>query len=83
MVARKITFTLPEALVAELIRNVPARKRSSYVAEALAAKLRSQDEALALACDIANQDEDVLAIEREFDAIPAEVPEPWQNASTR
>ncbi len=83
MVARKMTFTLPESLAAELIRNVPARNRSRYVAEALIAKLRAQDEALARACDIANDDEDVRAIEREFDAIPADVVEPWNNAPPR
>ncbi len=46
-----------------------------------AGKLSAQDdEALPLACDIANQDEDVRAIERQFDAIPADVIELWNSA---
>lgn len=83
MVARKMTFSLPESLAAELVRCVPSRERSRYVAEALSLRLRMRDEALARACDIANRDEDVGAIEREFEAIALEVAEPWNNASPR
>jgi hypothetical protein len=48
---------------------------------ALTARLRKQDDALIRACEIANRDEDVLAIEREFDAIGGDLAEPWVNAS--
>jgi hypothetical protein len=83
MVARKMTFSLPESLAARLLRSVPARDRSRYVAEALELRLRARDEALARACDIANGDADVVAIEREFDAVPWETSEPWHNAPSR
>ena len=33
------------------------------------ARLQTQDEELARACDLANRNEDILLIEREFDAI--------------
>jgi hypothetical protein len=39
-----------------------------------------RDEALTRACDIANRDEDVVAIERELDAISSDVAEPWNKA---
>lgn len=83
MVARKMTFSLPGPLAAKLVRNVPVRDRSRYVAEALESRLRLRDEMLARACDIANQDEDIAAIEREFEAITRDVVEPWNDASPR
>ncbi len=83
MAARKMTFSLPATLAAELIKTVAARERSRYVAEALQARLRDRDEALALACDEANRSEDVLAIEREFDAVPSHIVEPWTHAPSR
>jgi hypothetical protein len=39
-----------------------------------------RDEALVRACDVANRDEDVVAMEREFDAIAWDVAEPWNRA---
>lgn len=83
MAARKMVFSLPETLAAELIRSVAARDRSRYVAEALRARLRAQDEALAMACDVANRSEDVLSIERELDAVPSHIVEPWTDAPSR
>jgi hypothetical protein len=44
------------------------------------AKLRKQDDVLLRACEIANSDEDLLAIEREFDVIAGDIAEPWINA---
>jgi hypothetical protein len=38
------------------------------------------DEALARACGIANRDQDLAAMEREFDAISRDVAEPWNTA---
>jgi hypothetical protein len=70
MAARKMTFSLPEPLAAELLRCVSPRDRSRYVAEALIAKLQLRDDELARACDVANRNEDVLLIEREFAAAP-------------
>lgn len=83
MAARKMTFSIPESLARELLRSVPARERSSYVAAAVAARLRKQDDALIRACEIANRDEDVLAMEREFESIGSDIAEPWTNASKR
>jgi hypothetical protein len=78
-----MTFSIPEPLARDLLHIVPSRERSNFVAEALAAKLRSQDDALVRACDIANRDEDLLAMEREFDNIGSDIAEPWTNAPKR
>jgi hypothetical protein len=83
MGARKMTFSIPEPLARELLRIVPSRERSNYVSEALAEKLRKQDEVLAGACDAANLDDDLLAMEREFDQIGSDIHEPWTNAPAR
>ena len=56
------------------MKRVPARDRSRYVAEALAARLREREERLIRACAIANGNADVLAIERDWDALPDECP---------
>jgi hypothetical protein len=83
MAARKMTFSIPDSLAREFLRSVPAQERSSYVAEAMAARLRKQDDALIRACEIANRDEDLLAIEREFETISSDIAEPWTNAQKR
>jgi hypothetical protein len=43
----------------------------------------ASEKALARACDIANRDEDVAAMEREFEVISRDVAEPWNNAPPR
>ena len=78
-----MTFSIPESLARELLRSIPARERSSYVAEAVAARLRKQDDALIRACEIANRDADLLAIEQEFENISSDIAEPWTNAPKR
>jgi len=83
MAARKMTFSIPDEIAGELLRYVPARDRSRYVADALARSLKARQEELAHACDLANQDSDVLLIEREFDAISGDIAEPWNDTSTR
>jgi hypothetical protein len=83
MAARKMTFSIPDSLARELLRSVPARERSSYVAAAVAALLRKRDDALIRACDKANRDEDLLAIEQEFENIGSDIAEPWTNAPKR
>ena len=72
MATRKMTFTLPEEIAQQFVRRVPARQRSTYLAEALKEKLSARDRVLARACEIANQDPEVRAIEKEFDAISDE-----------
>jgi stage V sporulation protein SpoVS len=81
MATRKMTFSIPDSLASEFLKSVPARERSKYVAETVATRLRKQHEALIRACGIANRDDDVLAIEREFDASGGDIAEPWINAS--
>lgn len=43
--------------------------------------LHMQDKALAHACGVANQDGDILAIEREFENIPGEIAEPFEDST--
>ncbi len=83
MASRKMTFTLPEELASQLLRNVPGRDRSRYVTEAIAAKLKERDERLIRACEVANADPDVKAIEAEWDALPETLAEPWTDAEPR
>lgn len=83
MAARKMTFSIPEDLAVAFLRSIPARDRSRYVAEALARRLNERNQELVHACDVANQDPDVLLIEREFDAIAADIAEPWNDTSPR
>ncbi len=83
MATRKVTFSLPEELLATFARRVPPRQRSRFVATALAAKLRERDRLLARAADIANRSADVRSVEREMDRLKDEIPEPWDEASSR
>ena len=85
MASRKMTFTIPDDVVTQFLRRVPARDRSRYVAEAIAARLRERDERLIRACEVANDNADVLAIEKEWDAMAdrTEIEEPWNIAAAR
>ncbi len=69
MASRKLTFTLPQELVAEFLRRVPATLRSQYVAAAIADKLREREQQLVRACEAANQSADIRDIESAFDAL--------------
>lgn len=83
MATRKMTFSLPTALAAQFVKHVSARKRSRYVAEALAAKLQERDRMLARAAEVANRSRQVRALEREFDRLGPEPEEPWDDAASR
>ena len=83
MATRKITFTVPEEIAGQLMRRVPSRDRSRYITEAITAKLREREQRLIRACESANADLDVLAIERDWDAVPSDVDEPWSDAPAR
>lgn len=83
MATRKMTFSLPEKLAAELVKRVPARGRSRYVADALAGKLKERDRVLARAAEVANRSRSVRRIEREFDALRDELAEPWDDTPSR
>jgi hypothetical protein len=75
MVSRRMTFEVPEEIAVQFMQRVPARERSSYVAEALANKLRALDRQLVRACEAANRHPDVLAIEVDMDALTDEITE--------
>ena len=46
-------------------------------------RLHERDRRLVRACKVAIRDPEVQAIEREFDAISKEIPEPWSDAKAR
>src|SRR5271157_3989838 len=83
MATRRMTFTLADVLADRFVKKVAARKRSQYLAQALAQKLQERDRRLIRACEIANRDPEVKAIEREFDAIAEDFREPWNDAKAR
>lgn len=78
-----MTFTIPSDLAARFAKRVPARLRSRYVAEAIAAKLSEREKRLIRACEIANSDPGVREIEEEFDALTDEITEPWEDTAAR
>jgi len=83
MATQKVTFSLPKTLVTQFTRQVPARQRSRYVAEALAWKLKERDRLLARACEVANRSPQARTIERELGALTDEMTEPWDESSSR
>ena len=86
MATRKMTFTIPQDLAEQFLRRVPARDRSRYVTEAIAAKLREREQRLIRACEVANNTADVLTIEQDWDAIKDKadrIEEPWNIAPAR
>jgi metal-responsive CopG/Arc/MetJ family transcriptional regulator len=83
MAARKMTFSLPSDLANQLVKRVPARERSRFLAQALEKSLQEEDEALIRACLMANVDPDIKAIEQEWDEIRDVIEEPWSDAPAR
>ncbi len=77
MPSRKMTFTLPEEIAVPFLRRVGPSRRSKYVAEAIAAKMRERDKMLMEACEAANNDPETLEIEREMAALPDTMTEEW------
>ena len=73
---------IPDDL-AGLLKRVPARERSRYVAEAIGAKLREREQQLIRACEIANADPDILALEQDFGGLLDDITEPWTDAPSR
>jgi hypothetical protein len=72
-----MTFSLPEELARSLVKRVPARERSRFLAQALEKSLREQEASLARACLAANRDPRAKALEREWDRVQDEIEEPW------
>lgn len=82
MASQKVTFSLPKDLVAKFVKRVPARERSQYVAQALTAKLKEREQQLIRACEIANRSRASRAVERDWDNLPDEFLEPWDDATS-
>jgi hypothetical protein len=76
MATRKMTFSLPVDLAERLIKRVPPRDRSSFLARAVEKSLVEEDAELVRACLSANQDPDLAAIEQEWDQIGDLIEEP-------
>lgn len=83
MAARKMTFSLPTDLANRLVKRVPARERSRFLAQVLEKSLLEEDEALIRACLMANEEPDIKAIEQEWDEIRDVIEEPWSDAPAR
>ena len=77
-----MTFSLPESLAETTVTRVPSRLRSSYVSEAILAKLRERETRLRLACEAANGDAEVAEIERDWDGLNDATAEQWTDAPT-
>jgi hypothetical protein len=78
-----MTFTLPDDIAGQLLKRVPARDRSRYVSDAIAAKLHDRSRRLSHSCDVANGIADVLAIEQEWEALTDSMAEPWTDGPAR
>ena len=83
MATRKMTFSLPADLASQLVKRVPARDRSRFLAKALEKSLREEEQALVRSCRLANQDPDGAVIEQEWDQIGDQLEEPWSESSPR
>ena len=83
MAVRKMTFSLPADLASQLVKRVPARERSRFLAKLLEKSLREDDESLIRSCLSANEDPDVKAIEQEWAQIPDTIEEPWSDPPAR
>ena len=83
MATRKMTFSIPVDLASQLLKRVPARDRSRFLAKALEKSLREEDQALVRSCRLANQDPEVAAIEKEWDQIGDQIEEPWSESPQR
>jgi hypothetical protein len=69
MATTKMTFTLPEDVARSFVRRVGPSRRSKYVAEAIAARLRERDIAFEAACNALEGDPDLAMLDREMDAL--------------
>jgi hypothetical protein len=81
MPSRKMTFTLPEEIAIPFLRRVGPSRRSKYVAEAIAARMREREEMIKEACLAANNDPETQEIQAEFDALPDTMTEVWDEDS--
>ncbi len=80
MATRKMTFSIPADLASQLLKRVPARDRSRFLAKALEKSLREEEQALVRSCRLANQDPEVTIIEQEWEKIGDQIEEPWSES---
>jgi hypothetical protein len=80
MATRKMTFSIPADLASQLLKRVPARDRSRFLAKALEKSLREEEQALVRSCRLANQDPEVTIIEQEWEEIGDQIEEPWSES---
>jgi hypothetical protein len=83
MATRKMTFSIPADLASQLVKRVPTRGRSRFLAKALEKSLREEEQALVRSCRLANQDPGVTVIEQEWDQIADQIEEPWSESPPR
>lgn len=83
MATRKMTFSIPADLASQLLKRVPARDRSRFLAKALEKSLREEEQALVRSCRLANHDREITAIEQEWDQIGDPIEEPWSESPLR
>lgn len=83
MAIRKMTFSLPADLADQLVKRVPSRERSRFLAKVLEKSLREDDESLIRSCLSANEDPEVRVIEQEWDEIRDAIGEPWSDTPAR
>jgi hypothetical protein len=83
MATRKTTFSIPADLASQLLKRVPARDRSRFLANALEKSLREEEQAPIRSCRLANQDPEVSVIEQEWDQIADLIEEPWSESPPR
>jgi hypothetical protein len=81
MPSRKMTFTVPEEIAVPFLRRVGPSRRSKYVAEAIAARMRERADIIKEACLAANNDSETQQMQAEFDALPDTMIEEWDDDS--
>lgn len=84
MATTKMTFTLPEEIARTFTRRVGPSRRSKYVAEAIAARLRERDIEFEAACDVLDGDPELELLDLEMDVLnddpigePHHAPKAW------
>jgi len=75
-----MTFTFPEDVASSFVRAIGSSRRSSFVVEAVQARLRDRERMLVEACIAANNDLETQEIERELAALPNTMTEAWDES---
>jgi hypothetical protein len=83
MAMRKMTFTIPDDVVAPFLRAVPSAHRSKFVTEALRKTLKEREVALIAACDAVNADPQLNVLVDQWQAVSDPIEEPWDELAAR